>query len=122
MRDTIKTFEKKQKLKLMSADDQKDTINSEIQQQIVNNYFNREAILRSNLNNIYGLVWNQFYHGIKSIFCNKEDSEEKSDISDCLWIIEQVKEVTLGLDIKSIKQYNIHDVMFNFLAMIQGKQ
>ena len=60
--------------------------------------------MRSNLDTIYGLVWGQLYHGIKSIVRKNEYFEEKSDIFDCLWlIIEQVKEVNSGLDVKSNK-------------------
>ena len=71
MIDTIKPFKNKQTTKSMSVDDQKDTINMAIQQQIVKNYINREAGLSSNLDKIYGLIWSQLSHGIKSMFETK---------------------------------------------------
>ena len=54
----------------MSADDLKDPINATIKHQIVNKYVKRKTVLRSNLDNIYGLVSGQLSHGIKSIARN----------------------------------------------------
>ena len=103
MRYPIKYFENKKNPKLMSADDLKDYINAAIQQQRVNKYINIEAGLRINLENIHGLVWGQCSHGIKSIVCNNKYFEYKSEILDCLWLVEELKEVTLVLDVKSSK-------------------
>ena len=100
MRDPIKYVENKQNPKLISVDNLKDPINTEIQQQRVNNYSNRETELRSNTEIFYGIVWGEWYNGIKSIFRKNKYFEEKSDIFDCIWLLKQVKEVTSGLDVE----------------------
>ena len=56
--------------KSLVVDDIKYSINVVIHQQLVKNYVNRESGLRSNLNNIYGLLWGQCSHGINSIIHN----------------------------------------------------
>ena len=106
----------------MISEDLKDPINAATQQHRVNIYVNREAVLRSNLDRIYILIWGQCYHGINSIFHKNDYFEYKSDIFDCLWILKQVKEVTTVLDVKSNEQYNLHVAMLNLLTMRQGKQ
>ena len=59
MRDPINSFENKHKKKLISVDDLKDPINTAIEQKKVNRYVNKEAGLRSSLDNIYCLVIGQ---------------------------------------------------------------
>ena len=72
MKYTIKYFERNHKPKSNSVYYLKGPINSEIQQQWVNNYVGKEAGLRINLDKIYGIVWGQFPHGIKTIICNNK--------------------------------------------------
>ena len=84
MIDPIKYFESKQNTKSMGVDDIKYPINATIHKQQVNNYVNREAGLRITLDKIYGFVWGQCSHGIKSIISNKRDFKEKMDVFDCL--------------------------------------
>ena len=59
MKCPIKYSENNHKPNLMSIHDLKDSINTEIQKHQLKNYVNREAVLRSNLENIYDHVWGQ---------------------------------------------------------------
>ena len=68
----IESFENMQNPKSISVDDLKDTINMAIQKNQVKNYVNREAGLTRNLYKIYGFVWGQCSHGIKSKIRNNE--------------------------------------------------
>ena len=98
------------------------SVNEAIQQQGVKNCVNREAGIRDTLDKMYGILWGQCYYGINSIIRINKYFKDKSDVSNCLWLLERVKEVTLGLDFKSKKCYNLHEAMLKFLIMIQGQQ
>ena len=106
----------------MSVDDIKFTIKAAIRKQLVNNYSNREAVLRSNLDMIYGIFGGQWSHGINYIIRNNKCFEEKSHVINWLWLLEHVEEVTPRLDNNSNKSYNLHWDMLNFLTIRQGQQ
>ena len=106
----------------MIVDYLKDPINAAIQQHRVNNCVNKDSGSIKNLDKMYGLVWGQCSHGIKSIIHNKKYFKEKLDVFDFLWLLERMKEITSGMCVKSNNRYNTHKATLNFLAMNQWKQ
>ena len=70
---------------------------------------------------MYGLVWFQLSHGIKSIIRNNEYIKDRSDVFDCLWLLNFLNEVTSRIDVNLKKLYNIYKAVLNFLSMHQGQ-
>ena len=93
----------------------KSDVQVQVQQQRIKMYASREAEVTHNMTKIYGLVKGQCSHSLKTVLKQEEEFDEKDKEQDILWLLERLKEITSGLDMKSNKRCNLFDAMLAFL-------
>ena len=84
-------------------------------------YFQREQDMTSSLDRIFALVWVQCSQGLTSALKHTKDFQGKQDSCDVIWLLQQVKELTSGIDYKTNKFYRYQQAMLKFWTIKQGQ-
>ena len=66
-------------------------------------YVAQEEHLKNNINKIYAIVWGQCSSSLQAVIKGHDDFEMRHKRRDVVWLFEQVKVVTAGIDNKSNK-------------------
>ena len=82
-------------------------------------YVQREFTLDSNKSKIYSIIWGQCSTGLKGVIQGLADYKKKDEDRDVLWLLEQLRLTTAGIDNKSNKYDNLRKVLRHFLNMRQ---
>ena len=73
------------------------------------------------MDKIYGLVKGQCSISLKTAIKQDKVFDNINEKHDVLWLLEKLKEVTLGLDTTSNKRINLHEAILIFFTMKQGE-
>ena len=84
-------------------------------------YIAREEMVRKNLDKLYEIIKGQYSHSLLAILENTMDYKDKDNNCEVLWLLEQSKAITSGLDSKANKRSNLQEAMILFLTMQQGE-
>ena len=68
-----------------------------------------EEQLKENKVKIYGLVIGQCTPALRSTLKGNEDFEEKSRTYNALWLLEMIKIIIVGVDLKTNPALSLHD-------------
>ena len=120
MKDPMIDFKANKKPAELSDEDKKKDVEVAIQTQKIKNYVAREETLSSNIEKIYAITWGQCTESLKGIVRNIEDYAVKSKDFDVIWLLEQLKKITSGIDVKLNKRAVLHEQLLTFLTMRQG--
>ena len=85
LQDPTKAMESKHKSK--SLEDAADQIENDIQRERIKQFFSREYMLRSNMKNIYRILWIQYSSALQPIIKGISEYEDKSDDFDIIWLL-----------------------------------
>ena len=77
--------------KELTDEDKRYDVNVQIHKQRIKLYVTIELIMKRNLNNVYGLVWVEFTHSLKSMIKHEKYYKDKSNTFDILWLLNQLK-------------------------------
>ena len=119
-KDPIPIFRTDQMPKSLTDEQKKDDVLSAIQSQRIKKFVDREIRVETNVKRIYGLVKGQCSHSLRALLKQEKDYEKKDSKQDVLWLLEQLKKITSGLDSKSNKRCNLFDALLAFITMRQG--
>ena len=89
--------------------------------QKIKNYVSREETMQQNITKNYGLIWGQSTETLNGMIRNLTGYQTKSDNYDVLWLLEELKKLTSGIDAKLNVHDTLHDAMIAFLTMRQGQ-
>ena len=84
-------------------------------------YCQREQDMMSSLDRIFALVWGQCSQGLTSALKHTKDFQGKQDSCDVIWLLQQVKELTSGIDYKTNKYFRYQQAMLKFWTIKQGQ-
>lgn len=120
MKDPLPIYKATKKPTSFSEEELEDPVNAGIQQQKIKNYVLQEAELESNLNKVYALIWGQCSSNLQALIRHLKEYKAKSQKYDVLWLLENLKKLTSGIDVKANKHVVLHDKLLQFLTMRQG--
>jgi acetolactate synthase regulatory subunit len=75
----------------------------------------RVTILKGNLAAVYAVIWGQCSEAMKAKVKAHDDYQTKADGNDCLWILKQIKAITLQFDEKKNKFISLLDARTSLL-------
>ena len=76
--------------------------------------------LLNNIEKIYATIWGQCTQSLQGIVRNIDEYKKKAQSFDVIWLLEQLKKITSGIDVKLNKRAVLHDQLLTFLTMRQG--
>ena len=82
----------------------------ELYQQEMRLYAGRKQQLRSNKSKLFGTIWSQCTSTIQSELVNLKNYNEKRKNYDCLWLLENLKLLSSGIDSKQNSSYTAFEV------------
>jgi hypothetical protein len=112
-------FKRNNALTELSDEDKKKSVEQAMQDHRVKLYIAREMKQQDNMDKLYRIVTGQCSHSLISILENDIDFSEKDEKCDVLWLLQKLKEITSGLDVKSNKRSNLHKALVAFLKREQ---
>ena len=86
----------------------------------VKTFVAQEENLKNNMNKIYAIVWGQCSSSLQAVLKGDDDFERKHKKRDAVWLLEQIKVVTSGIDNKSNKYKNLLATLTQLFTMRQG--
>ena len=66
----------------------------------VKDYVRRGRTLKGNLSTVYAVIWGQCSEAMRDRVKSMRDHTKKAEANDCLWLLKQVKSITLKFDEK----------------------
>ncbi len=121
MKDPEAEFEKEHMPTDLTAEEAKSMAKKSIFEQKCKLYVAREQTMKSNKSKIYSLIWGQCSPGLRAVVQGDKDFETKEEKRDVLWVLEQVKLATAGIDVRANQYENMRQVLLTFLNMRQGE-
>ena len=118
--DPLPKFEAANMPAELSDEDKKSEVKKSIQSHEIKLFVQRKQELISNMQKIYGLVKGQCSASLRAVLKTESDYEEKDGEQDVLWLLENLKKLTSGLDSKGNKRCNLFDALLAFITMRQG--
>ena len=74
----------------------------------------------SNTNKSYNIIWGKCIPVIESVFKGNEDFSSKSKYFDLLWLIQETKNITVGIGVKLNKSASLCHCIRSFINLQQG--
>jgi ribosomal protein L15 len=81
----------------------------------IKEYVKRLTVLRSNVAAIHAVVWGQCSEAMKAKVKSMTDYQAKVDENDCMWLLKQIKAITLQFDEKKNKFISLLDARTSLL-------
>ena len=88
-------------LKDLDEERSKSILNTKRIELALTRYMDREEKIRENMNKIYGIVFGKCTPSLQSVMKGFLDYENESKYYDCLWIMEELKKIKAGVEIKA---------------------
>ena len=85
-----------------------------LQQERIKVYVVRENALRDNVIKVYGLTWRQCTSALQMVIKGVDDYTTMARTHNMVWLLEQIKIITSGIDVKA----NPHVVLFESLSSL----
>jgi hypothetical protein len=80
----------------------------------IKEYVKRTTILKNNMAAIHAVVWGQCSEAMKAKLKSLTEYEDKVDENDCMWLLKQIKAITLQFDEKKNKFISLLDARTSF--------
>ena len=77
--------------------------------------------VKRNLQKVYGIMWGQTSSALRSTLRGLDDFETKSKKLDALWLIDQMKKATTGIDSKDNSRVILHDAVAAIYRLRKGE-
>ena len=77
--------------------------------------------VKRNLQKVYRIMWGQTRSVLRSTLRGLDDFETKSKKLDALWLIDQMKKATTGIDSKDNPRVTLHDAVAAIYKLRQGE-
>jgi len=90
-----------------------------MQQERIKAFVSRENMLRDNCIKVFGLVWRQCTSALQAVVKGEEGYTERSSKHDLIWLLEKIKQVTSGVDVKANRYVVLLSSLQNLLNMKQ---
>ena len=88
----------RKKPEVQAGQDLSDFVTKQLLQEEIKQYMTRKTTLTSNLVKVFGVVWGQCSPGLQEAIKGATDAKTKMDDYDCLWLLEQAKLHSSGVD------------------------
>ena len=83
----------------------------------------RETTLEGNLANLDAMAWGQCSKAMKAHITSFDHYQSKTDVNDCLWLLESIRATTLELDENMAScLYLMHDATHSTANKHKGNQ
>jgi hypothetical protein len=109
-----------QEPKDLSEAEMKSAVKTMILQQEVKEFLLRKKTIQNNLDKIYGLVWGQCSQSLQSVMKGDVEYKEKSVAADCVWLLQNLKKITSGIDKKANPLSTYCNAVSTLFSMRQG--
>ena len=80
----------------------------------------RIKILESNNESLYALIWGQLSHALQEVVKGDDDFIANDISFNCIWLLQQIKLVSSGVDAKANKHFNFVQALTSFCTIKQG--
>jgi hypothetical protein len=91
-----------------------------IQKEEIRLYVTKKSILASNVNTIFAKVWGQCSEGLQNMIKYSDEYEVKERAKDVVWLLQELKKVTTGIDALGNKRVTYFNALKAFVNMHQG--
>ena len=99
--EVLESFEDRQQPKELTDKEKKSDTNKEIKRKQVKDYVKQLKVVKSNLKNIYSLVFGNCSEGVHTMMKAEKGYNHKSKDFYCKWTLLKAKTIVLGLDTKT---------------------
>ena len=120
MIDPKPIFIKRYTIKDLTADKEKSTTKKAMHTKQINLFVERLDKIDENMDKIFSYIWDQCTSGLQSAIIGMDEYEDKSSECDVIWLLEQLKLVTSGIDKTTDKYGNLIKTIMTLFTMRQG--
>ena len=117
MIDSGSYFDNDNKPKNLTDEEKKSDVNTKIHQQRIKIYITRELGMKSNMNKIHCLVWEQCTYILQSMIKHENYYRDKPDNFDTLCLLKKIKQINSVIYSRSNKILKYHEALMGFLTM-----
>ena len=114
------SFDKKRKPKSLTDEQKQDPVNVDIYKEQIKIYVSRQCSLTRNTEKCYGIIWGQCSAGLHARIKGHVNYEDKSIDLDVVWLVQELKKATSGIDNMSDPRDTLIDSLAVFFKMAQG--
>ena len=73
--------------------------------------------MQANFEKAYSMVWGQYTEALQLVVKGIEEYEEKLEDLDILWLLQELKNITAALEIKSNNWNTLYDAISTLFSM-----
>ena len=104
----------------MTETEQEDSLEVDIYKEKVKVYVSGLSHLSRNIEKVYGIVWGQCSSALQAKIKSVSGYHEKSSTLDCLWLLQELKKATSGINAKADPVDTIIDAYYIIFRMRKG--
>jgi hypothetical protein len=106
--------------KALTDEQKKDSVADAIWALELKAYIARRDYLEGNLKSAYVIIWGQCSEPMRAKLRSLDDHESKSESSDCVWLLKEIKAITYQFEGQRYVFLSIDDAHANFYKYKQG--
>ena len=120
MIDPKPIFMKRYAIEDLSTEEEKSTTKKAMHMKQINLFVERFDKIDENIDKIFSYIWGQCTSGLQSVIVEMDDYEDKASECDVIWLLEQLKLATSGIDNTTNKYDNLIETILTLFTMRQG--
>jgi len=120
LRDPMDHFNSKRKPKKLTETQLQDTLEVDIYKESIKVYVSGRTTLTRNVEKTYGIIWGQCSSALQSKIKSVSEYTSKSMELDALWLLQELKKTTSGIDSKAEPRSTLIDSFFGIFKIQQG--
>ena len=120
LEDPMNKFNTKRKPTKLTEEQLSDSLEVDIYKECIKVYVAGRTTLTRNMEKVYGIIWGQCTSAIQSKGKSVSEYTAKSMELDALWLLQELKKATSGIDAKAEPRSTLIDSLFGTFKMRQG--
>ena len=113
-------FEKRYEVKDLTDEEKRSDTKKEMHKKQVNLYMEQYNRIDDNIDKIFACTWGQCTSSLQLVIIGLSKYEDKAATYDMIWLLENLKLATAGIDSKSSNYSNLIEAILTFFTIKQG--
>ena len=105
----------------LTTEEMKSAVKQWLKQEEVKQHSKRLKFLKHNKEKLYALIWGQLTHGLQEELKGNNSFVTSDTSFDCIWLLQNIKLITAGVDAKANKHYTFIEALTSFCNVRQGE-
>jgi len=120
LKDPADSFEAKHAPMEPTPEEEQSVFKMKIWEMKIKHYIDHEKQLRENIHKHYRLIIGKFTPAVRSTIKREENYNEKSVGFDALWLLEKIKAITAGVDMKANPSLTLGEKIMTFSTQVKA--